>query len=140
LPLLERARGVLTSGTEGLAFWTDEGLSFRWPYDNVVSVNIGSSGETRAADSFSATGIGLGAAVGPHLAGFLNKLTTRTVAYSLIDLVMRDGSVLFRTSSVPQQRLELDLLPCSNASLSVFRPAGRATGLGHSASSLPGPH
>jgi hypothetical protein len=110
LLLREGASGTLTYGTEGVAFWTDDGLSLRWPYEQVVSIAFG-SGATQTGGGFSGTGFGLGAVVGPQFAGFLNKVTTQMVAHSLIHLVMQDSSVMFRTASVPQQRLELDLAP-----------------------------
>ena len=110
LLLRDGASGTLTYGTEGVAFWTDDGLSFRWPYEQVVSINFG-SGATHTGGGFSGTGPGLGAVVGPHFAGFLNKVTTQTVAHCLIHLVMQGTSVMFRTASVPQQKLELALAP-----------------------------
>ena len=110
LLLREGASGTLTYGTEGVAFWTDDGLSLRWPYEQVVSIAFG-SGATQTGGGFSGTGFGLGAVIGPQFAGFLNKVTTQMVAHSLIHLVMQDSSVMFRTASVPQQRLELDLAP-----------------------------
>ena len=110
LLLREGASGTLTYGTEGVAFWTDDGLSLRWPYERVVSIAFG-SGATQTGGGFSGTGFGLGAVIGPQFAGFLNKVTTQMVAHSLIHLVMQDSSVMFRTASVPQQKLELDLAP-----------------------------
>jgi hypothetical protein len=110
LLLREGASGTLTFGTEGLAFWTDDGLSLRWPYEQVASIGFG-SGATQTGGGFSGTGFGLGAVVGPQFAGFLNKVTTQMVAHSLIHVVMQESSVMFRTVSVSQQRLELDLAP-----------------------------
>jgi hypothetical protein len=43
--------------------------------------------------------------------GFLNRMTTQTAAHSLINLVMQDSSVMFRTLSGSQQKLGLDLAP-----------------------------
>jgi len=110
LLLREGASGTLTYGTEGLALWTDDGLSFRWPYERVMSIAIG-SGATQTGGGFSGTGFGLGAVVGPQFAGFLNKVTTQMVAHSLIHLVMQDTSVMFRTAAISQPRLEADLAP-----------------------------
>jgi hypothetical protein len=104
------ASGALTYGSEGVAFWTDDGLSLRWPYEQLVSINFG-SGATQTGGGFGTSGRGLGGVVGPQLAEFLNKVTTQTVAHSLIHLVMQGTSVLLRTASVPQQKLELDLAP-----------------------------
>ncbi len=108
LLLRNGASGTLTCGTEGIAFWTDDDLSFRWPYEQVESIAIG-SGTTQTGGGFTATGFGLGTVVAPHFADFLNKVTTQTVVHSLVHLVMRESSVLFRTASVSQQKLELDL-------------------------------
>jgi len=108
--LRESASGTLTYGTEGVAFWTDDGLSFRWPYEQVMSIGFG-SGATQTGGGFDTSGRGLGGVVGPQLAEFLNKVTTQTVAHSLVHLVMQGASVMFRTASVPQQRLEADLAP-----------------------------
>jgi hypothetical protein len=67
-------------------------------------------GVTRTGGGFSGRVVGPGGAVvGSPFAAFLNKVTTKTVVHSLIDLVMSDCSVMFRTASVPQQKLELDL-------------------------------
>jgi hypothetical protein len=110
LLLREGASGALTYGTEGVAFWTDDGLSFRWRYEQLVSIGFG-SGATQTGGGFATSGRGLGGVVGPQLAEFLNKVTTQTVAHSLVHLVMQGTSVMFRTASVPQQRLELDLAP-----------------------------
>ena len=93
-----------------MAFRTDDGLSFRWPYEQLVSISFG-SGATQTGGGFGTSGRGLGGVVGPQLAEFLNKVTTQTVARSLIHLVMQGTSVLLRTASVPQQKLELDLAP-----------------------------
>jgi len=110
LLLRNGASGTLTCGTEGLAFWTDDDLSLRWPYEQVESIDIG-SGATQTAGGSTGTGFGLGTVVAPHFADFLNKVTTQTVAHSLINLVMRESSVMFRTASASQQKLELDLGP-----------------------------
>ncbi len=112
--LLRRgASGTLTFGTEGIAFWTDDGLACRWPYEQVASVTIGSGGATRTVGEFPATLFGpdRDRAVGASFAGFLDRLTAKPVAYSLINLVVRDGSVMFRTASVPQAKLGTDLAP-----------------------------
>jgi hypothetical protein len=74
----------------------------------VESIDIG-SGATQTGGGFTGTVFGLGTVVPPHFADFLNKATTQTVAHSLINLVMRESSVMFRTASVSQQKLELDL-------------------------------
>ena len=108
LLLRNGAGGTLTFGTEGIAFWTDDDLSLRWPYGQVESIDIG-SGAIQTGGGFTGTGFGLGTVAAPHFAGFLNKMTTQTVAHSLINLVMRESSVMFRTASVSQQRLEPDL-------------------------------
>jgi len=104
------ASGILTCGTKGMAFWTDDGLSFRWPYEQVVSISLG-SGATRTSGGFAGSGFGFGAVFGEQFEGFLDRMTTQTVAHSLINLVMQDSSVMFRTLSVSQQKLELDLAP-----------------------------
>ena len=110
LLLRNGATGTLTCGTEGIAFWTDDGLSLRRPYEQLESIAIG-SGATQTGGGVTGTGFGLGTVVAPHFADFLNKVTTQTVAHSLINLVMSDSSVMFRTASVSQQKLELDLAP-----------------------------
>jgi hypothetical protein len=104
------ASGTLTCGTEGIAFWTDDGLSFRWPYEQVVSITLG-SGATQTGGGFGGSGFGLGTVIGLHFGEFLNKVTTQMVAHALISVVMRESSVMFRTASVSQQKLELDLAP-----------------------------
>lgn len=101
------ASGTLTCGTEGIAFWTDDGLSFRWTYEQVVSITIGPGGTTETGGGIPEKFFG---PLGLGYSRFLNKVTTRTVVHSLISLVMRDGSVRFR-AAVPQQKLELDLAP-----------------------------
>ena len=111
LLLRNGASGRLTCGTEGIAFWTDDDLSLRWPYEQVESMDIG-SGATQTAGGFAGTGFGPGRVVAPYFADFLTKVTTQTVAHSLINLVMRESSVMFRTASVSQQKLELDLASC----------------------------
>jgi hypothetical protein len=110
LLLRNNASGTLTCGTEGMAFWTDDGLSFRWPYEQVVSISIG-SGATRANGGFAGISFGFGAVFGEQFEGFLNRMTTQTAAHSLINLVMQDSSVMFRTLSGSQQKLGLDLAP-----------------------------
>jgi hypothetical protein len=110
LLLRQGATGTITFGTEGIAFWADDGVSFRWPYGQAVSIAIG-SGATQIGGGFARTGFGLGTVVAPNFAGFLNKVTTKTVAHSIINLVMRDSTVMFRTAAVSQQKLELDLAP-----------------------------
>ncbi len=113
LLLRNGASGTLTCGTEGIAFWTDDDLSFRWPYEQVESIDIGSgatqTGAKQTGGGFAGTGFGLGTVVAPHFADFLNKVTTQTVAHSLINLVMRESSVMFQTASVSQEKLERDL-------------------------------
>ena len=113
LQLRNGESGTITCGTEGIAFWTDDGLSCRWPYEQVVSITIGPGGAERTGDDFSGRLFGPGGdgVVGPYFAAFLKKVTTRTVVHSRISLVMRDSSAMFSTASVPQQKLELDLAP-----------------------------
>jgi hypothetical protein len=112
LVLPNGASGTLTCGTEGVAFWTDDGLSFRWPYEQVVSITVGPGGTTRTGgvSGLRSGGLGPNLVLGPVLTGLLNTVTTKAVVYSLISLVMRDSSVMFRTA-VPQHMLELDLAP-----------------------------
>jgi len=106
------ASGTLTCGTEGIAFWTDDGLSFRWPYKQVVSITIGPGGNKRTdgVSGLRPGGLGPNLVLGPLLTSFLNTVTTKTIVYSLISLVMRDSSVMFR-AAVPQHILELELAP-----------------------------
>jgi hypothetical protein len=111
LPLREGESGTLTSGTEGIAFWADDGLSWRWPYERVESITIGAGGATKTGGVSSGLLSPTTGVVGPYFAGFLNKVSTRTVVHSLINVVLRDSSVMFRTASVSQQKLELDLAP-----------------------------
>ena len=121
LLLRKGAGGTLTCGTEGIAFWTEDDLACRWPYEQVTSISIGPGGATRSGDDFPGTPFGPGHdAVGTYFSGFLNRLTTKTVFHSLINLVMHDSSVMFRTASVPQKRLEIDSLPLSGG----WRPGG----------------
>jgi hypothetical protein len=102
------ASGFLTCATEGIAFWTNDDLSFRWPYEQVESIGIGSSA-TQTGGALTRTGFGLGTVVAPQFADLLNKVTTQTVAHSLINLVMRESAVVFLTASISQRELELDM-------------------------------
>jgi hypothetical protein len=77
----------------------------------VESITIGAGGATKTGGVSSGLLSPTTGVVGPYFAGFLNKVSTRTVVHSLINVVLRDSSVMFRTASVSQQKLELDLAP-----------------------------
>jgi len=110
LALRDGAAGTLTCGTNGLAFWTEDALSCRWPYEQIVSLIIVAGGAVEEADGPAAGGFSLDA-IPAQLARLVNKLRGYSARYSFVDVVMQDSSVTFRTSSAPAPDLEQELAP-----------------------------
>lgn len=104
--------GTLTCGTQGLAFWMDDGLSCRWPYHEMVSVRVAPGGI--ADDSGARAGEGTPFLISRsvlQLARGAKKFTGRVRRYSLITLAMRECSLTLQTASVTLEQVEAALAP-----------------------------
>jgi hypothetical protein len=118
------ARGTLTCGTEGVAFWLDDGLSCQWRYTDIQSIGVRDGGASRTGGLDLGRGNAFLPPEGTLLGAALNKLVSRTVVNSLVALALNQGTVTFRAIGSSAQSLGPKLAPALRGVARHHRPAG----------------
>ena len=119
--------GTLTCGSQGIAFWVEDGRRLMCDYDHLLNVEVGGPGVTQRGGRIMGGGFGLtGVLEGTLVATVLNKLATRTSVNTLVGVVMQDSSMTLHTSAVTPAQAMIDFAPALGR-LAVRRHTRNAT-------------